>query len=196
MATATSIESNVARGTNFVLAREYVIATHGEATWTRVLAGLTPEHRRTWEAPVTVGTYDFEAFKAAAAALARETGQGDETLARMYAYIADRSLNGLYKVFFRLANPAFVLGNFPRLWTRFFTAGSVQVPLAAAERAELCFAVPETFLGWLGPACLGYSTRAIELAGGRQVRVRERERRRRRDGEWEVVFDVTWREGA
>lgn len=197
MVAGTTAASDVARGTNFVLAREYVVAQHGDAVWERVLARLAPGHRAVWEsASVVIRTYDFAAFKAAAAALAAETGEGEATLARMYAYIADRSLNGLYKAFFRLANPAFVIGNFPRLWGRFFTTGTVDVPAAGRERAELRFVLPEIFLSWLGPACLGYSTKAVEMAGGRDVTVRELRRGRRQDGAWEVHFEVRWREGA
>lgn len=84
--------------------------------------------------------------------------------------------------------------NFPKLWSRFFTAGEVRVPVAEREHAELRFTVPESFLDWLGPACLGYSTKAVALAGGRAVGVREVRRTARGGGLWEVVYDVTWRE--
>lgn len=186
-----------ARGVNFVLAREYVLNTYGEAVWERVLAGLDGEGRRVWTSPLTVGTYDFATFKAMIAVLAGVTRVRDDgALAAMYAYMAERSLNTLYKVFFRLANPAFVIGNFPKLWSRFFTAGEVRVPEAQRERAQLVFEVPGIFLDWLGPACLGYSTKAVELAGGRAVQVRESGRQALSGGTWRVTYAVTWREGA
>jgi hypothetical protein len=187
-----------ARGANFVLALAYVREVHGEAVLARALDRLSPADRRVWDGPpLLIGTYDFGAFKAFTVAVARETGTGgDRALAEMYAFIADRSLSSLYKVFFRLANPAFVLGNFPRLWSRFFTAGVVQVPHAAKEAAELRFTLPPVFLDWLGPACLGYSTKAIQLAGGRDARVQELRRHALANGDWEVDYKVTWREGA
>lgn len=196
MSISTTPTTAIARGVNFVLAREYVINTFGEALWARALARVDPEQRRVWEQPLlTVSAYDFAAFKAVAAAVAVEAkADGDRAVAAMYEYIAERSLNTLYKVFFRLANPAFVIGNFPKLWSRFFTAGEVRVPVAQREHAELQFTVPEIFLDWLGPACLGYSTKAVELAGGRDVAVRELRRTARAAGTWDVVYDVTWRE--
>ena len=129
----------IARGVNFILARDYVHHTAGPDVWARALARLTPAHRAVWELPLLpIGTYDFVAFKALVAAAAAERGAtSDADLAAMYAYIADRSLNTLYKVFFRLANPAFVVGNFPKLWDRFFTAGRVQVPKTEREHATL-----------------------------------------------------------
>ena len=197
MSISTAPTTTIARGVNFVLAREYVISTFGEALWSRALSRVSPESRRVWEQPpLTVSAYDFAAFKAVAAAVAIEAkADGDRAVAAMYEYIAERSLNTLYKVFFRLANPAFVIGNFPKLWSRFFTAGEVRVPVAEREHAELRFTVPEIFLDWLGPACLGYSTKAVELAGGRGVAVREIQRTARGGGLWEVAYDVTWREG-
>ncbi|HET9012660.1 MAG TPA: hypothetical protein VFN38_12635 [Gemmatimonadaceae bacterium] len=197
MSSSTPSTAAIARGVNFVLAREYVINTHGEAVWARALARVSPEERRVWEQPLlTVSSYDFGAFKAVTAAVAREiNASGDRAVAAMYAYIAERSLNSFYKVFFRLANPSFVIGNFPKLWSRFFTAGEVQVPVAQRERAELRFTVPDIFLDWLGPACLGYSTKALELAGGHDVTVREVERRALGAGLWQVAYDVVWREG-
>lgn len=197
MTISTAPTTTIARGVNFVLAREYVIATFGDALWARALARVAPEQRRVWEQPLlTVSAYDFAAFKAVAAAVAVEAkSDGDRAVAAMYEYIAERSLNTLYKVFFRLANPAFVIGNFPKLWSRFFTAGEVRVPVAEREHAELQFTVPEIFLDWLGPACLGYSTKAVELAGGRGVAVREVRRTPRGAGTWELAYDVTWREG-
>lgn len=186
----------IARGVNFLLARDYVRETAGPDTWDRALGRLTPAHRAVWELPLLpIGTYDFEAFKALAAAAAAERGAtSDADLAAMYEYIADRSLSTLYKVFFRLANPAFVVANFPKLWDRFFTAGRVQVPLAEHERARLHFTVPDVFLDWLTPACLGYATRAVELAGGRSVAVRHGDRKRRPDGLWDIEYEVTWAE--
>lgn len=183
----------VARGANFVFARDFVNARYGPDAWAQVLARLSPEHRRLWESPLMlIGTYDFGAFKAAAAAVGEVTGAGDRALAAMYEYAADQSLNTLYKVFFRLANPAFVIGNFPKLWPRFFTAGEVRVDNVARDRAELHFSVPAPFLDWLGPACLGYSSKAVQLAGGRDVRVREMDRRSGTDGNWQVGYQVSW----
>lgn len=189
----TQPSTSIARGANFVFARDFVQQRYGPEMWQRVLGRLSSEHRQLWESPLLlVGTYDFGAFKAAAAAVGAETGAGDRALAAMYEYAADKSLNTLYKVFFRLANPSFVIGNFPKLWPRFFTAGEVRVSQVERDRAELRFTVPEIFLDWLGPACLGYSSKAVQLAGGRGVQVQEIGRQPGRDGAWEVGYQVRW----
>lgn len=186
----------VARGANFLYGKEYVVDTYGDEFWHRVLDRLTAEHAAVWKGAVTpVGTYSFPAFKGMTEAVAAEAGhQDDRELARMYEFIADRSLNALYKVFFRMANPAYVIGNYPKLWTRFFTVGTVSVPEKAAGMARVVFRLPEMFLDWIGPACLGYSAKAVSMAGGRDVSVTERARAHQPDGTWEVVFDLRWKE--
>jgi hypothetical protein len=106
----------------------------------------------------------------------------------------DRSLNAVYKIFFKLANPSFVIGNYPKLWSRFFTTGSVTVPTAEKGFAKLHFQLPEMFLDWLGPACLGYSNKAVSMSGGRNVLVEELSRKLMPGGHWEVDFEIRWSE--
>lgn len=185
----------VARGVNFVYAREFVIADRGEPAWPAVIQRMPADAAAVWAKPFTLlGTYSFSAFKALAPAI-RGAGRfdSDETLAKMYEFIAERSLNSVYKVFFRLMNPAFVIGNYPKLWSRFFTAGTVAVSELADEGAVVTFTVPEAFLDWLPPACLGYSRKAVALAGGSELRMRAIPPVRLPNGEWEAGFRLAWR---
>jgi hypothetical protein len=186
----------VAKGVNFVFAKEYILREYGEEVWQRALARLTDEQATVWSgAFVPFGAYSFPAFKAMAHAVAEESGQRDDReLAKMYEFIADRSLNAVYKIFFKLANPSFVIGNYPKLWSRFFTTGSVTVPTAEKGFAKLRFQLPEMFLDWLGPACLGYSTKAISMSGGRDVLLEEQSRKLLPGGHWEVDFQIRWSE--
>ena len=52
----------------------------------------------------------------------------------------------------------------------------------------------QMFLDWLGPACLGYSNKAVTMAGGRDVLVEERVRRQLPSGDWAVDFEIRWSE--
>lgn len=185
----------VARGVNFVYAREFVIAERGEAAWPAIVQRMSPDAVATWNKPFTLlGTYSFSAFKALAPAI-RGAGRadGEETLARMYEFIAERSLSSVYKVFFRMTKPSFVIGNYPKLWSRFFTTGTVAVGELADDAAVVTFTVPEIFLDWLPPACLGYSRKAVALAGGSDLRMRPIPPVRLPNGEWEAAFRLSWR---
>lgn len=183
-----------ARGPNFVYAREFVVATRGEETWNAVLAQLPPDAHAVWRSELTpVSSHPFAAFKAMTVVLARVIGaRPEEELAQMYEFIADRSLSAIYKVFFRLADPAFVIRNYPKLWSRFFTAGTVEVPVAERGHAVVRFIVPESFLDWLPPACRGYSTRAVRMAGARELKMLPLGQTRLDDGEWAVEYDLRW----
>lgn len=190
------MDDRIARGVNFVYAKEYVVLQYGEEGWERVLGRLSSDAARVWRSPLMLtGTYSFAAFKALAGALAAEAGgKGDENLAKMYEFIADRSLSSIYKVFFRMASPSFVVNNYPRLWARFFTAGAVAVREAGTGTAIVEFTLPSIFLDWLPAACLGYSTKAVTMAGGRELSMAEVSRVRRADGEWAISYQLRWRE--
>ena len=120
--------------------------------------------------------------------------QPEEETAQMYSYIADRSLNSVYKFFFRLAQPSFVISRYPILWQRFFKSGSVEVSGAGPGGARLDFTLQEIFLDWIRPACLGYSTRAVSLSGGSELELEEVERSQLPDGDWRISYELTWKE--
>ena len=110
----------------------------------------------------------------------------------MDEYIADRSLNIVYKMFFKVTSPSFVIGNYPKLWRRFFTVGKVEVPLVEEGHAKVKFILPEIFLDWLPPACLGYSTKAVEMAGGKNLTMKQLSKFSLPNGEWEIVYELRW----
>jgi hypothetical protein len=186
----------MARGPNFVYAQEFIRAQHGEETWQQVLRALPPTAAEIWrESLLVTGTYPFQAFKDMLAALEQvaKAVHEDET-ARMYEYIADRSLTTVHKLFFRFADPSFVIKRYPMLWQRFFLAGKVVVPVAEKEHAVLEFELPEIFLDWLGPACAGYSKRAVELAGGSDFKQAESGRLALGNDHHQMVYELSWKE--
>ena len=186
----------LARGPNFVFTKEFVLNKYGKEMWERLVAGLAPEDEKVWTGPpLTYESYPFSAFKSMVSALSRELGTREDTeTAELYEYIADRSLNVLYKMFFRLANPSFVIRNYPKLWERFFNSGKVEVPVAEKGHAVVRFILPEIFLDWLPPACLGYSKKAVELAGGRNLTMKEKSKSLYSSKEWEIVYELKWEE--
>ena len=191
------MEAVMSRGPNFIYAKEFIIKIHGSSMWETVLSGLPENAVELWKGPMLVTeTYPFEAFKAMIHVLSDALGNmAEEETALMYEYIADKSLNSMYKIFFRFANPAFAIKNYPKLWKRFFTTGHVDVPMAEAGHAMLKFSLPEIFLDWLPAACYGYSKKAVEMAGGRELRIEKQSQTRLKNELWEIVFELVWKEG-
>ena len=186
----------MARGPNFVYAKEFVRQEYGDDVWRQILERLPATAAPIWSKQILLtDSQPFAAFKAMPVALAEVVGTpAERETARMYAFIADRSLNSIYKFFFRFAEPSFVISRYPVLWGRFFESGRVSVPMAEQSKARLDFEIEEIFLDWLRPACLGYSQKAVELSGGRDVRLHDRESEHVSDDVWLVSYDLTWSE--
>lgn len=54
--------------------------------------------------------------------------------------------------------------------------------------------LPEIFLDWLPPACLGYSKKAVDMSGGRDLSMKEVSTKRLGEDSWEIVFELNWSE--
>jgi hypothetical protein len=186
----------MARGPNFVFAEEFIRSNHGAVVWEQVLADMPAEARATWQEPLLVtGAYPFSAFKEMLAALARVVGEvPDQETAQMYEFIADKSLSSIHNFFFRFADPSFVIKRYPILWQRFFKSGEVRVPEAKKGEARLEFDLPEIFSDWLQPACSGYSKKAIEMAGGSDLRLKQIEQKELPGGIWRTIYELSWSE--
>lgn len=191
---AMASESPIARGPNFVYARDFVNEHHGPEVWEKVLAGLDTQAAELWSGRLLVtGRYSFVSLLEMTRVLCELTGEeGCEELSEMYSFIADSSLNTVYRFFLRFSDPSFVIRNYPLLWKRFFESGTVAVPEAGRGGAQLVFEVPSIFVDWLPPACLGYSRKAVELAGGRDVTLKEIGRDQVAPDTWKIEFRLDW----
>ncbi len=188
------METIMARGPNFIYAKEFIQEEYGEEIWDKLLRSLPDDVSKIWKRPILVTTvYPFSVFKMLTKELSNQVGTMDnQETALLYEHIADRSLSTVYKVFFRFTNPAFVIRNYPKLWKRFFTTGTVEVPLAESNHAMLRFVLPEIFLDWLSPACYGYSKKAVEMAGGKALKVEKKAQTRLQNGLWEIFYELFW----
>jgi hypothetical protein len=186
----------MAKGVNFLFARKYIEGKYSAETWSRVMQSLSSESKAVWTGVLLAGSeYPFAAFKEMISTLHAELKTAkDPEIAAIYEYIADQSLSKTYKIFFKLANPSFVIKNYPKLWSMFFNSGTVDVQVAESGHAVLKFLLPEIFNDWLPPACLGYSKKAVEMAGGRNLVMKRISEGKASDDLWETVYDLRWME--
>lgn len=186
----------MAKGPNFVYGKEFILNRHGTEVWEYVISHMERQVADIWKGNLlTLGEYPFGAFKQMIYILSHKLNMMTSIeLASMYEYIADQSLNKLYRMFFKMTKPAFVINNYPMLWQRFFNTGIVEVPVAEKEYAEIKFLLPEIFLDWLPSACLGYSRKAIQLAGGSQVSQTLLNKHHLPNDLWMIVYELKWRE--
>ncbi len=182
-----------AYGLNFVFAQEYIIQEYGDAVWQGLLNRLPPADAKLWREATLEQPLPFSVFKSGVNALTAELNSVEMLqLSQMYMHIADRSLSTLYKVFFRLTSPIFVIKNYPRLWEQFFDTGTVTVKNDNRKSATVTFELPEIFLDWLPPACLGYSQKAVDMAGGSYFAMRQLEKVAQGNGDWKVSYRLSW----
>lgn len=186
----------MAKGVNFTGAKLYIESKYGAEVWGRIMKSLPAESAEIWGGMLLTGAwYPFKAFKEMIVALNRELKTAkDSELAAIYEKCADLSINKLYKIFFSFTNPSFAIKNYPKLWSMFFNAGKVEVAAAEKGRAVLKFILPEIFNDWLPPACLGYSKKAVEMAGGSNLAIQLINAKRISDDLWETVFELRWTE--
>jgi hypothetical protein len=186
----------MAKGVNFICAKKYIEKKYGKETWEQIMRSLSDEARAVWNDCLLAGSeYPFLAFKEMMSSLSSvlKTAK-DAEIAAVYEYIADQSLNTMYKIFFRLAQPSFVIKNYPLLWSRFFNAGTVDVPAADKGHASVRFLLPDVFDNWLPPACLGYSKKAVAMAGGGDLTVKRTSYEKKPAGVFESVYELRWKE--
>lgn len=190
------MENVQAKGVNFLYSREYIRDIYGSDIWERVITSLPESDKAVWtDTLLSNSYYPFSSFSRMMLRLPQEVGSNsDAEIARIYEYIADKSLNNIYKLFFRFTNPSFVLKNYPALWKRFFSSGTVNVPTAGSGYAVLEFDLPRIFLDWLPPACLGYSRKAVEMSGGRDLIMNELNMKSKLNGTFHRSYELRWSE--
>ncbi len=184
----------MAKGPNFVFAKKFILQEYKADIWVKLLASVPSDVATIWrDTPLVTSSYPFGAFKSMVTSLSKVSGRQEEVeTARLYEYIAENSLNVLYKIFFQLANPSFVIKNYPMLWSRFFDAGRVKVLVAGKGHAIVKFTLPEIFLDWLSPACRGYSKKAVEMGGGKDLTIHQVSKSLLSDNTWEIIYELNW----
>jgi hypothetical protein len=70
----------------------------------------------------------------------------------------------------------------------------VDVPVADKSHASVRFLLPDVFDDWLSPACLGYSTKAVAMAGGSDLTMKRTAYEKKPDGLFESVYELCWKE--
>jgi hypothetical protein len=188
------VENVLARGVNFLYTKQFIVKKYGDERWEGILRSLSDDSHKIWGGTLLpILEYPFSSFKELTSILSSQLNLDHESeLASIYEYIADHSLNNLYKIFFSFTSPSFVIKNYPKLWRRFFNAGKVEVHESEKSHAVLKFTLPEIFIDWLGPACLGYSRKAVEMARGRNLTMELKGAYKISEDLWEIVYGLHW----
>lgn len=134
-----------AKGSIFINIREYVLSSHGEVVWKKIVDNLPASDRdivdgniiksRWYPAPLLnrlINTYDVL------------VGEGDFlSIMPVAEHIAKKDLGPLFDIFIHLNDPNMVLNNAPALWSRYFDSGWLVVDVLDTDQKYSTFYLHE-----------------------------------------------------
>lgn len=183
------------KGTSFAQARHFVFDHFGDRGWGDVLERLTMADREAIESIVAVGWYDLALYARLIRAIDTAHGTGDlKLVGQLGRYEAEKDLKVVHRLFFRLANPAYVVEKAGEYWRRFHDTGTWTIT------RESPTVVHGTLADWgvvdaaLCAELVAYMTRIVELVGAKDPTIDHRVCRAR--GDSTCFFRMRWRATA
>jgi len=178
------------KGNAFVALKSFITRKFGYDEWRRYLSLVEPGERKKVEMPMAKEWYDLDVWYRALHLLAENFGDDRQKIVLEFGrHEAERDLNGIQRLFLRLANPAFVLEKAGEYWKNFCDFGEWKIERtengAWAELAGVPV-VDELYCTEL----LGYLSRMMELVGAKNVVAAHEQCRAR--GDDKCVFTGSW----
>lgn len=118
------------RGSTVDPARRFADRYRGSEHWDKFLSLLDPAARQLFENPVKRSAwYDLEAYAKLldAACQCFAPDESDVLMQDLGKYVVDDGVNTLYRAFFAIASPSFVLKGSALLWGLFFRGNKLKV---------------------------------------------------------------------
>ena len=165
-------EVNQVKGVVVVATLRFLEERFGGETLRSVLAELEPADRAALEAPLVSAWYPLPAVLRLMKVAHRRLGaQVPGMFREMGRASADYGFNTVYRVFFKLGSPQFIISRGSRVFSTYFRRGRLEVTEAGpgfsnAEMRDFDDGGPEyceRILGWI--------TRTLELSGAKQGQV-------------------------
>jgi predicted hydrocarbon binding protein len=188
-ATTTGTSARI-RGRVLSNAQRFVVDQFGEDGWKAVLDHLPNADAETLAGVVSVGWYDIGLYDRVHEAIHAVLGARDaRVMDRLGRYCAEHDLTTVHRVFFRMANPAFLIEKHADYWRRYQDTGDWTIVRERDTR------VRATLSGWGSrseASCsrlAAYVGRMVELIGQKNVRVTRARCRARGDAVCELVLE-------
>ncbi|WPB80295.1 TIGR02265 family protein [Archangium violaceum] len=156
----------------------------------QVLQRLSPADRKVLEGVIMpIGWYPLELNLRLDAAIADALSPRDRSKAfvEMGRASAEENLNGPHHVFIRKGDPHFLLSHAPEIYRLYYAVGSRTYEKAGPRNAVLRTVGAESVTEADCLTIIGWYERAIEMSGGREVRVEHKKCRARGSGYCEYL---------
>ena len=144
---------------------------HGAAGMNKLLAACTPELREAIESGVKMARwYPFEQFIELNEVIDRTFGRGDLSLVRQLGrHGADANLTTIYRLFYKVGTPHWILGRAVRLWSAHYDSGYLEVQTRGSASTVLRIRGFDTPHPIHCLSVMGWCERSIELSGPKRV---------------------------
>jgi hypothetical protein len=151
----------------------FITERFGSDAVRRVAAELPAEERAAVEAGLLASTwYPFSLLLNLSRAIEKHFGRDVPRIQHeMGRASADYALTIVYKLFFRIASPQFILSRAASLFRNYYTTGELRVVVAETGHAVLELGGFEEPPREMCPRLGGFYERTIELAGGKGFRM-------------------------
>lgn len=185
------------KGSTVTARIRWVRELYGEPGVKRLKEALAPEHRTFLQGRILPHEWvPFELFVAVCVELDRIYGKGDLELCReMGRYSAKVNLPTLYRIFYALGSPAFIMKRAARVWDIHYSSGRLDPEIV--KNTDGTETVSLKLIGFETPHrahCLsvaGWVEESVTLSGGRVLAMLEPQCRMRGDPNCEIA--ATWR---
>ncbi len=144
----------------------------------RLLAGVSPECREDIEKGLMANIwYPFSYTVEINRVLDQVLGSGDLSLIPEFGrFSAEQALHGIYKIFFKVGSPEFIIKRVENVWKQYYSGGQARVVMESVPQGKKARLLVEGLEAPARENCLairGWIARMLELAGARQVHVEE-----------------------
>lgn len=163
------------KGVVLIARKEFVEDEYGRADWAKVVEALEEPHRSVLRRPLlSFSWYPFETNQALDIAICRLLAEGDKSIfRRLGRFSAEKNLSSVHSTFVRGETPHSLLETAAPILRTYYDEGERVYERTGPQscilttRGDGCFSRSdcETNLGWF--------ERAVEIQGGKNVRVRE-----------------------
>lgn len=177
---------------SIIRSRLEILRTRG--VFDEVMAQLPEADRAVWTGLVLAGSwYSFEMSQRLDGAIAKVLGRGDTRKAflEMGRASADANLGGVHKAYVRAGNPHHLLSCAPQIYKQYYDKGHRTYEQLSPKSGVLRTFEAEDVTANDCLTVVGWHERAIEMCGGRDVRVKETLCRARGDDHCE--YHCSWR---
>lgn len=159
------------KGTAVLSSLRYVRERFGDEPLGRILSALPPEDAALQVGVLASSWYPMPAFLRFMQESERQLGRQEPDLVRnMGRASCDHGVTGVYRIFFRVGSPEFIIGRAARVFSSYYDTGELKVVESLDGRALVELRGLEGSAPQFCERIYGWMQRTLELAGAKNLR--------------------------